>query len=1138
MMHSTNLCTLSLLALAASTVSYALPTAVRTHPEPALAAEFEDILARSPRDLAPAYELVERDQDEQYTAPKPLRINIAYFPAIEQPTEGSTWTAGQQLTVGWNNTKPDYAPNQIHNYAQLLLGFRNPDDPSSGLNLDIDRPLANVSLYGTEDPISVQLPADLPTRSTYLLVLGSTANMSPLFMITAIDAEQSESSVASSSSKALATTTRAIVAAPTSTHSSSSSLTSEGPDDQSSSSAGEAASSSPSSSSHGAQATSTSEQSESESPAASASPLVVVASAASSSAPGSTSTHNSVTLATASGGAIAASSSTPTSGASGSLVSSSSVMLIAALIIISPQQRFVARIVAAFVGILVLKWIFWDSTPRTRAGEIAHPAILERITLGSPLSGQSLDTRKYSFLQSRINRDETHDVFDNDIYAGMSDFWTRFQKPFMTGSETMHLDEQVVRGAIDELLGFNGWAAAACSSLTRPFGLAKKEDDWSDLARPGALYYFALVVHGADHFLIDQLAVIVQLSKRLGPNSVFVSLVDYASTDSTPFICDMAEAIMLLLGISYRIRQVDPMTADPTASYYPLEEAYTRNLALEPLQELWERRKVKFERVIWLKGFTCPNDILETIRVSMVNKASMVCSMDWKEHNGFFIYNDRWRTRDMDGNLFRGSKSTSPIDEAPPRDSIGGARYTLHLPFQVFCCESGTHIVDPHKSYYHGITYQSSVEGVFNTSAVSDGKTPRWSEGPCMDSAQLHFCRDMWMVAFRDGIKQEAKRLSREEKSGKSRQHDPFMDELIQATLASYQPTSNTKVGYPNSGDYLADETGAAPGGGPGMDNDIGKARKGEAKGANPAAAKGAAQGGAQADAAATEEQDDVEEEEDLGDEEEGGAGDNPNVPKEVYDDQDGGKGRPIDLAVKIEDESDVGVPQDAAQVGRGAQKLPPVAEDKNEKAAPKAQGKDAAGKAAKEPIPAADGPGKLEWHAVKPDGPLAGKPDAGPAAWHKVDAEADVAEVQEVAAEGWHKVEQQRLAKRGFFSSSSNADKEDASVHHLEKRRPRSLPNKAFPNAIARILVNPRCVTTYAGVSHTQLALDLFGEGEDREPTKREGGKYELDDWRTAPESFVCQEMRTTGGRVAPKQQRRTGFQQARLLLNGWRPT
>ncbi|GAA5832629.1 hypothetical protein JCM11251_001392 [Rhodosporidiobolus azoricus] len=796
-------------------------------------------------------------------------------------------------------------------------------------------------------------------------------------------------------------------------------------------------------------------------------------------------------------------------------------------LLISPQQRFVLRIIAAFVGVLVFKWIFFDSTPKTPAGEIAHPAILERITLGSPLSGQSLDTRKYPFLQSRINRDETHDVFDNDIYAGMTDFWTRFQKPFMTGSETTHLDEQVVRGAIDELLGFNGWAAAACSSLTRPFGLSKKEEDYSDLARPGALYYFALVVHGADHFLVDQLAVIVQLAKRLGPTSVFVSIVDYASIDSTPFLCDLAEAVMTLLGISFRIRQVPPMTSDPTASYYPLEEAYTRNLALEPLQELWERRKVRFERVIWLKGFTCPNDILETIRVSMINQASMVCSMDWKEHNGFFIYNDRWRTRDMDGNLFRGSKSTSPIDEAPPRDAYDGARYTLHLPFQVFCCESGTHIVDPNKSYYWGITYQSSVEGVFNTSAASDGKAPRWSEGPCMDSAQLHFCRDMWMASFREGIKDEAKRLSNEERLGKPRKVHPFMDELIQSMLASYAPTTSTKVGYANSGDYLADETGAAPGGGPGMDNEIGKAMAGT----------GSAAGG---DAAA--EEGDEEEDDEEYEEEEGGEGDNPNVPAEAYDEDDGGKGRPIDLAVKIVDDEDDG-PQDAAQVGKAGAVKAPAAAAGAAGAAGGAAGPVAAkvaADAAKADLDAADGPNKVQWHKAEPaNKPLAGKPDSGPVVWHKADADAPEEKHDPVkaAAEGWFKADPvaQKRAKRGVLTGPPT----DSSTHRLEKRRPRSLPNNQFPYAIAKVLVNPRCVTTYAGVSHTQLALDLFGSDEDREsPSSHEGSKYELDEWRTAPESFVCQEMRTTGGRVAPKQQRRTGFQQARLLLNGWRPT
>jgi hypothetical protein len=100
---------------------------------------------------------------------------------------------------------------------------------------------------------------------------------------------------------------------------------------------------------------------------------------------------------------------------------------------------------------------------------------------------------------------------------------------------------------------------------------------------------------------------------------VFVSLVDYASTDSTPFLCDLAEAVMTLLGISFRIvRAGEALEPDD-----PLE------LDLAALPQFVQR----------LKGEVA-------LRVSYVNQASMVCSMDWKEHNGFFIYNDRWRTRE------------------------------------------------------------------------------------------------------------------------------------------------------------------------------------------------------------------------------------------------------------------------------------------------------------------------------------------------------------------------------------------------------------------------------------------------------------------------------------------------------------
>jgi hypothetical protein len=208
--------------------------------------------------------------------------------------------------------------------------------------------------------------------------------------------------------------------------------------------------------------------------------------------------------------------------------------------------------------------------------------------------------------------------------------------------ETSHMDIQNVLKAIEQLLSLNGWVGALCPTLVRPFGQNKKEETYDDLASDNHLYYIAIVVHSADHFLVDQLAVIVQLAKRLGSANLFVSMLDYASTDSTETLTDLCEAVLTLLSVPFRIRRVPPMTEDPLAAYYPLEEAHTRNLALEPLHEFYDRRNIKFHRVIWLKGFTCPNDILETIKVSVRNEAAMVCGMDWAEHNGFFIFSDRF----------------------------------------------------------------------------------------------------------------------------------------------------------------------------------------------------------------------------------------------------------------------------------------------------------------------------------------------------------------------------------------------------------------------------------------------------------------------------------------------------------------
>ena len=601
-------------------------------------------------------------------------------------------------------------------------------------------------------------------------------------------------------------------------------------------------------------------------------------------------------------------------------------------------QRLAIRGVLAFLGVLIIRALFFSGSSGGST-EIQGHGVFERVLL----TDKYLDVTKYPFLQSRQGRDDRPDLFDMEVRDGILDFWTRFQKPYITGKETAHLDTQIMHTVIDNLLKYNGWVAAGCANLVRPF---TQNDFYEDLTSKDHLYYIAIVIHSADHFLVDQLAIIVQLARRLGTRNIFVSMLDQASTDATPTLSDLCEAVMTILGIAFRIRRVPPMTEDPAATYYPLEEAVSRNLALEPLHELHDKRSIKFHRVIWLKGFTCPNDVLESLRISEDNSAAMVCGMDWAEHNGFFIFSDRWRTRDIEGNLFRQAKSSSKPEAGPPRDKVGTERFKQHLPLQVFCCESGTHIVDPEQSYYRGIEYRAS-DMAHNLSSTNE--QPQWDpDTQCMDSTQMWFCRDLWT----DAAKQDGG-LKRGRRGGHSaRKHKRDLpEEPILQKRAEPEPESEQDVA-----------TGDA--------------------------------------------QDDT-----------------PKVKRE-------------------------GVM-----------------------------------------VPGANGDGKKD------------KPK-----------QADGGEADE---EG---------------GSNLDAIEEDESKPDpaLEPIKAEDLPGSSYlvPNSVftpARILVNPRCVTTYGGVLHTQLALDLFGQsGGENGPTS---SNYVLDDWAGPPDSFVCQEMKTTGGRTAPKSQRHVGF-------------
>ncbi|KAH9040729.1 cryptococcal mannosyltransferase 1-domain-containing protein [Lactarius pseudohatsudake] len=365
-----------------------------------------------------------------------------------------------------------------------------------------------------------------------------------------------------------------------------------------------------------------------------------------------------------------------------------------------------------------------------------------------------LDTRRYGFLQSRFGRDDKEDLMGDIVRNGVDDYWERFQKPYIVGPDTAQMDVQSVMSSIETLLSLNGWHA------------------FDDLISKNHLYFVGIVIHSADHFLVDQLAVIVQLVKRFGPSSLFVSMLDYDSSDSTALLTDLSEAVLTLLGVPYRIRRVSGMTEDPTAAYYPAEEAS------------YERRKIKFHRVIWLKGFTCPNDILETIKVSDANDCRY-------EHNGFFIFSDRWRTRDINGDQFRQSKSSSKPDAVPPRDEVGAVRYSQHLPFQVFCCESGTHVVDPAQTYYKGISYRAGED--FHNVSSTDARPERAPDAPCLDSSQAWFCRDLWLQKAREGVQEMDARNSA------ARRKRALEDDLKEEVAHLEDVSGSTRLSAPNS---------------------------------------------------------------------------------------------------------------------------------------------------------------------------------------------------------------------------------------------------------------------------------------------------------------------------------------------------
>lgn len=109
---------------------------------------------------------------------------IVINPKINKPDAGTSWRAGQQVTIQWDTTYFDgtgNVPIPDGYKGAIKLGYLEGDDYNEHLLWDLasDFPL-NAGAQ------SVTLPNDLVTRNGYIIVLmGNSGNASPKFRIKA-----------------------------------------------------------------------------------------------------------------------------------------------------------------------------------------------------------------------------------------------------------------------------------------------------------------------------------------------------------------------------------------------------------------------------------------------------------------------------------------------------------------------------------------------------------------------------------------------------------------------------------------------------------------------------------------------------------------------------------------------------------------------------------------------------------------------------------------------------------------------------------------------------------------------------------------------------------------------------------------
>ncbi|KLO09995.1 capsular associated protein [Schizopora paradoxa] len=255
-------------------------------------------------------------------------------------------------------------------------------------------------------------------------------------------------------------------------------------------------------------------------------------------------------------------------------------------------------------------------------------------------------------------------------------------------------------------------------------------------------YFFAINLYNSFDIIPDLLATLFRVGAILGYQNVFVSIYENGSSDQTPALLKVFDALMHSVGMRVVIRSSNRKRGVHAHRIEYLAEV--RNSAMTPLIELRDSENEYFDSIVFMNDILpCVDDVLELIWQSRKQNAGVTCAADYMYHDEIRqpVFYDNWVARDINGTALE----NTPFEDVfhHPQSAY---RYNHHLPVQVQSCWNGIAVLDPAPWYAAPYVRFRMARTEIQRPAGAGGPTVAVSE--CSASECSLLCNDYWSAGY------------------------------------------------------------------------------------------------------------------------------------------------------------------------------------------------------------------------------------------------------------------------------------------------------------------------------------------------------------------------------------------------------